>query len=398
MIFSYPPGRRIFEGSTPPRCARPNISPEEPDSRSSFGEDTRMENHMDTSWLGDVWPQAREVGSYIAAGSALAFLVRGLALAFFRHPKSTGNEIGAYFTESNLLRPPLTRPAYSDRMAYALAEMSDLAYYQFEGRCGLVDNAIEEALELDLTNNVTLRQFLDRFSTELLGGRGLSESLLRQLLGNSGFTLLGVINVDETQGFICKREVDGEPPYVVIAFRGTEKKVSDWLTDARCVPTVEGRAKVHTGFLEAFTKKHDDAGRTVKDVVEQVLAHQDARDGDELLPLYITGHSLGGALALLSTKLVAPNVNGACYTFGAPRIGNYEYFRNIKTPVYRVVNSADLVPRVPPGAVHDCIEGRCPGDVVVDRLHACSRTALRQNRRADGWPQGLSATTATCAI
>ena len=61
-------------------------------------------------------------------------------------------------------------------------------------------------------------------------------------------------------------------------------------------------------------------------------------------------HSLGGALALLATKLVAPDVDGACYTFGAPRVANYEYFSEVKTPVYRVVNSSDIVPRVPPGA------------------------------------------------
>ena len=71
----------------------------------------------------------------------------------------------------------------------------------------------------------------------------------------------------------------------------------------------------------------------------------------EPLPLFITGHSLGGALALLATRLVAPNVNGACYKRSAhPGVGNYEYFRGIKTAVYRIVNSADIVPRVPPGA------------------------------------------------
>ena len=56
-------------------------------------------------------------------------------------------------------------------------------------------------------------------------------------------------------------------------------------------------------------------------------------------------------MALLATKLVAPDVTGACYTFGAPRVANYEYFRLLKTPVYRIVNSSDVVPRVPPGAV-----------------------------------------------
>ena len=324
---------------------------------------------MDASWLSDILAQAREVGSYIAGGSALAFVVRAVTLAFFRRPKATSKGVEAYFTESNLLRPPLTRPAYSDRMAYLLSEMSDLAYYEFEGGDGMIEEAIDKALELDLTEKATVRQFLDGFSTNLLGGRRLSKSFLEQLLANSGFKLLDVINVDETQGFICKRHVDDEPPYLVLAFRGTEKKVSDWLTDARCVPTIQGRAKVHTGFLEAFTVKCDGDHRTVKEVVERVLARADARvlaqsdapETNELLPLYITGHSLGGALALLATKLVAPNVNGACYTFGAPRIGNYEYFRCIKTPVYRIVNSADVVPRVPPGPFMVVLRGTAQG-------------------------------------
>ena len=195
-----------------------------------------------------------------------------------------------------------------------------------------------------------MRAFLDQFSTQLLSGRYINRNTLQSILGNSGFVLLDVIDVDETQGFVCKKAVEGEPAYLVLSFRGTEKKVSDWLTDARCVPTVEGKAKVHTGFLKAFAKNKDVEGRTVKEVVEEILGRPDARDdAGQPLPLFITGHSLGGALALLATKLVAPNVNGACYTFGAPRVGNYEYFRFIKTPVYRVVNSADVVPRVPPG-------------------------------------------------
>ena len=163
--------------------------------------------------------------------------------------------------------------------------------------------------------------------------------------------MLSTINVAETQGFACKRNVSGEPPYIVIAFRGTEKKVSDWLTDARVVPTQEEQTKVHTGFLEAFTVRTDQDGKTTKDRVEEIINGPGAKgQNGEPLPLFITGHSLGGALALLATKLQAPNINGACYTFGAPRLANYKYFENVKTPVYRVVNSSDIVPRVPPGA------------------------------------------------
>ena len=117
------------------------------------------------------------------------------------------------------------------------------------------------------------------------------------------------------------------------------------------VPTEEGRTKVHTGFLEAFNVKSDQDGKTARDRVEEIINSPEVKDeSGEPLPLFITGHSLGGALALLATKLLAPDINGACYTFGAPRVANYEYFENLKTPVYRVVNSSDIVPRVPPGA------------------------------------------------
>ena len=54
-----------------------------------------------------------------------------------------------------------------------------------------------------------------------------------------------------------------EAPYVVVAFRGTEKKVDDWLTDAKAVPTEDGDTKVHSGFLEALKVETDSLGRSV---------------------------------------------------------------------------------------------------------------------------------------
>ena len=82
----------------------------------------------------------------------------------------------------------------------------------------------------------------------------------------SGFKLLGTINAGDTQGFVCKKVMPDEPPYIVVAFRGTEKKVEDWLTDARAIPTVQGDTKVHTGFLEAFTDENGSDGITAKDI------------------------------------------------------------------------------------------------------------------------------------
>ena len=297
-------------------------------------------------FIGGYWPHVS--GGALAAAATLGTAV----FAYVRRPRPSATEIGPYFTDAALLSPPLARPAYSDRMAYVLAEMSDLAYYQFEGEGGFVEDAVANALSLDLTDDANIRDFLEQFSTQLMSGRRLQLESMKMLLSNSGFSLVDVIDISETQGFVCRRNVQDEPPYLVLAFQGTEKKLSDWLTDARCVPTVEGKSKVHTGFVEAFSKRRDANGSTVQTVVESILALPAARDDNgRPLPLFITGHSLGGALALLATRLVAPNVNGACYTFGAPRIGNYEYFRFLKTPVYRVVNSSDIVPRVPPGAI-----------------------------------------------
>ena len=305
---------------------------------------------MDMSILTDVWEFIVDYWPYISSVVAVPAVSTAI-LAYLRRPKSSASKIGPFFTDRKLLSPPLTRPAYSDRMAYVLAELSDLAYYQFEGQSDLVDDAVKNLQSLNLTAGANIRELLDKFSADLMSGRRLSLKFLTDILGNSGFSLLEVINVAETQGFACKRNVPNEPPYLVLAFRGTEKKVSDWLTDARCVPTVVGKAKIHTGFMEAFTKNKDTRGKTVKEVVEGILQCPEAQDENQKpLPLFITGHSLGGALALLATKLAASDVNGACYTFGGPRIANYEFFRRIKTPVYRIVNSSDIVPRVPPGA------------------------------------------------
>ena len=302
-------------------------------------------NYIDLTknFIGAYWPY---IGGLVPVAATGVF-------SYIRRPKSASRDAApSYFTEAEFLTPPLARPAYSDRMAYVLAEMSALAYYQFEGQGGFIEDAVQQALERNLTERLDVRQFLDQFSTDLMSGRHLSLDAFKNVLGNSGFSLVDVINIGETQGFVCKRNVPDEAPYLVLAFRGTEKKVSDWLTDARCIPTVEGKTKVHTGFLDAFTKNIDAAGKTVEATVREILNQPEAKDGqDAPLPLFITGHSLGGALALVATKLIAPDVTGACYTFGAPRIGNYEFFRFIKTPVYRIVNSADVVPRVPPGAV-----------------------------------------------
>jgi len=74
--------------------------------------------------------------------------------------------------------------------------------------------------------------------------------------------------------------------------------------------------------------------------------------------LWIAGHSLGGAMALIAGAAFAfaerQTVNGI-YTFGQPRVGNHAFTvhcnRRLKITIFRVVNNQDIVPHVPPAFV-----------------------------------------------
>src|SRR5262249_38418009 len=70
--------------------------------------------------------------------------------------------------------------------------------------------------------------------------------------------------------------------------------------------------------------------------------------------VWITGHSLGGALAQLcaaQTQFVLQVPVQGVYTFGQPRVGDEDFARTIHgrlgSQIFRVINDRDLVPRVP---------------------------------------------------
>lgn len=196
----------------------------------------------------------------------------------------------------DLLDPPILRAAYSDRTAWLMAEMSKLAYIKFE-------------------------------ESEIKEGE------LRVSLQRADFNLITTFNSNNgTQAYLASRERD---KMAVLAFRGTEKNsLKDIKTDldARFYMDTE-HAMIHNGFYLAFS------------CVEQEIR-------DNLLPfekyaLYVTGHSLGGALSLIATCALNSDNLAACYTFGSPKVGNIEFADVIKAPIYRVVNALDPVPCLP---------------------------------------------------
>jgi hypothetical protein len=164
-----------------------------------------------------------------------------------------------------------------------------------------------------------------------------------------------LISRDNTQAYIAQN-----PEHLVVVFRGTESPTSIdglkdvLLTDALNLLIVpEGRmgtdfiaagvgARFHQGFINALTEIWDPVQAAVE--AEQKRLER---------PLWITGHSLGGALALLAGWLFQRKfirVHQIC-TFGAPMIGNtvasQAFDKEFPGQIFRYVNLADPVPKLP---------------------------------------------------
>ncbi|KAG8369747.1 hypothetical protein BUALT_Bualt14G0045900 [Buddleja alternifolia] len=158
---------------------------------------------------------------------------------------------------------------------------------------------------------------------------------------------------------------DPERKRLVIAFRGTEQsRWKDLMTDLMLVPAglnperiggdFKKEIQVHSGFLTAY----DSVRTRLISLIKQAIGH--GGQSLELLPkwhIYVTGHSLGGALAtLLALELSSSQLakHGAIsvtmYNFGSPRVGNRRFAEVYNEKVkdsWRVVNHRDIIPTVP---------------------------------------------------
>ncbi len=110
------------------------------------------------------------------------------------------------------------------------------------------------------------------------------------------------------------------------------------------------------------------------DVVDQQLSPYQPNQ----CKVFVTGHSLGGALATLATchiKMLGYDVD--LYTFASPRVGDPTFAKNFeKLNCYRIANSEDLVTVVPPATervvgyemLEDMTKGRKETVFFLERL------------------------------
>jgi triacylglycerol lipase len=152
---------------------------------------------------------------------------------------------------------PTLRAAYSDRTAALMAYLSSFAYNKLIEKRGPI-------------------------------------AVLPELTG-LGFKALRVFHNHLTDGWAYLAESEA---IIVLAFRGTQS-AANWDTNCQTGmvhPTdTDSRLRVHQGFYSAFERLSDGE----KGIRDQMRAKTPAN-----VPIYITGHSLGGALAQIATAVL----------------------------------------------------------------------------------------------
>lgn len=167
---------------------------------------------------------------------------------------------------------------------------------------------------------------------------------VRRFLAKWQFEEPRILRGSTTQGFVARR---GD--IVIVAFRGTEPiNADDWLSNVnyhqRALAPLPGL--LHGGFAKDMGEQ--DIVKPMLDAFAELIAGEKTR-------LFVTGHSLGGALAVLAAALLhfrgGRRIAGV-FTYGQPRLGDLAFSTAFDQALggvtFRYVNDLDVVPHVPP--------------------------------------------------
>jgi hypothetical protein len=147
-----------------------------------------------------------------------------------------------------------------------------------------------------------------------------------------------VLPLASTHCFVAS---DPKTKAVIVAFAGTDPlSLANWISD------FDARHDQKTGAAEGYEAAAD----VVWDDLQALLAKSVPPGGK----VFVTGHSLGGALAVLIAERISqlPKDVDAVYTFGMPRAGSTafaaSYDNDLGLRTFRLVHGDDIVPTVAP--------------------------------------------------
>jgi triacylglycerol lipase len=151
---------------------------------------------------------------------------------------------------------------------------------------------------------------------------------------------------NQFRGFVGVGRKNGQL-FRVLSFRGTWE-AGNWIANLDYRQEAWFGAELHKGFSDAWGSLWFN--------LRTALSNAGAADA----PLWITGHSLGGALATLASWRLATAAElgfaaylRPTYTFGCPRVGGPKFAADYaaRTTQYRVIHIQDPVPHVPPSVI-----------------------------------------------
>jgi len=132
----------------------------------------------------------------------------------------------------------------------------------------------------------------------------------------------------------------------VIMFRGTNpSEIQDWFINLSNRSRKVDHGNVHAGFWTGYDSLHGQLAKVL--------------EASKPKKVWITGHSLGGALAVVCAYRLSSMENleiAGVMTFGQPKVGNPAFCKHmddtLRGRMVHFVNESDLVPRVPPSFDH----------------------------------------------
>ena len=153
---------------------------------------------------------------------------------------------------------------------------------------------------------------------------------------DENFNSVSGINKSSAQAALIEHE-----DYLCMVFRGTDEP-SDWLDNINAFSTKELFGEFHRGFWNS-----------VEDVWQPINKKFRDLQNEKKRPLFITGHSLGGAMATIAAaKFIHEDKPfTSAYTFGQPRALSREtaqiFNMECKSRFFRFHNNNDIVTRIP---------------------------------------------------
>jgi predicted lipase len=205
-------------------------------------------------------------------------------------------------------------------------------------------------------NNPLTQENIDKennkLATDFINQNFYKRGTIRLIEGQENFfgryytSIFGTIGIDKNNDDTA-----------IMAFRGTTTK-SDWLADVfanfnelnEIIAGINKNIKVAHGFGSLFGIFKGVTNVTMDKQIDNWLNLNNVKN------IIITGHSLGGTLAILSAVYIKskyPALNVTVYTYASPKVGNNEFYNyytqlGLDKSSFRFFSSHDVVPTLPP--------------------------------------------------